>query len=296
MLATDTWNRGSARDLAADVASREAGLVDRWVTGAVLRAVVDFGEVRLEVAGVDRYALTTLAHAQLAETLGVPTGYAARCRDEVPEIAANTLNEWLVRRDGPLVLRRHQETVYAVLSTRRAARPLVGQVVAAVQRAGATIVAWAHADARTYLRLDVAGPPRGARWWTGGLVAASSFGAGPVDVQAIVGPHDAEWWLCVPGYAEPDEDTARRPWQGVMLDKRTVATLRATLLAGVEALVGALRGRGDVWRRVLEDGPREAPLGGFERTWTKASGPDHQVILARQMGGRAWPDRIRWHR
>ena len=93
MLATETWERGTHAALAASLAAREAGLRDRWVTGGVVRAVVDFGEVLLEVAGVDRLALSGLAHAQLAETLGVPAAYAARCRDEAPDIAAGTLND-----------------------------------------------------------------------------------------------------------------------------------------------------------------------------------------------------------
>ena len=68
----------------------------------------------------ERLGLTDLAHRQIGETLGIPTRYYQKMREEAPDLLANNVNSWFGRTPKKRMVRTLDGNARAFLSDRYA--------------------------------------------------------------------------------------------------------------------------------------------------------------------------------
>lgn len=111
--------RGAKKDYIIDTANVEAVPLDSSVS-----LVVPTKE------GLVTLAANSLAHAQLAETVGIPKPYYDRMLAEEPQLLAENINKWLHKYPEPRLIRTLDGAARAVLSDRY--RPLENEDLAEV--------------------------------------------------------------------------------------------------------------------------------------------------------------------
>jgi hypothetical protein len=73
---------------------------------------------RLEIQDIGGFALTDLAHSQIAGRLGIPQKYYDRMRSDAPDLLAQNVNHWFAANPEPRLIRTMDGQARAFLSNR----------------------------------------------------------------------------------------------------------------------------------------------------------------------------------
>lgn len=151
------------------------------------------GTDRLQVNGYGSFAVTDLAHDQIAERVGIPRAYYQRMRTEAPALLQRNVGHWFTAKAERRMIRTLDGKARAFLSDRY--RPLDNMdlaeaVLPTVQQIGCRVVSSEITERRFYIQVTtdkIQGEVRKGDVVQAGLIISNSeVGCGSLKVEPMI--------------------------------------------------------------------------------------------------------------
>lgn len=145
----------SLEELMEEIKRRAKAKEDLIVPTTLLEAVVDDGQVKLEVRGKDLAPINAVAHRQIQSHLKIPADYYDRMQASQPGLLARNINTWLWENKENRLVRRLFGTTRAFLSDKY--RPLENEdlaqaVIRPLLDADADVMSAQITDTKLYIK------------------------------------------------------------------------------------------------------------------------------------------------